>query len=115
MRKYLHSLKEVTRVESVTKSPILNFVTETLDGISYVRCFRKHNEFVEYNFMLINRNISANMWLTGLNNWLSIRLNFLTIVIMSVSVLAAIYFRPSFTPQDHTLYIGLLLNYIINL
>ena len=47
---YLRSIaavKEVSRIESVTKSPLLSFLSETLSGSSTIRAFDKREEFVE--------------------------------------------------------------------
>jgi len=41
----ISAFREVTRIESVSKSPILSFVIETLSGASTIRAFKKQSEF----------------------------------------------------------------------
>ena len=52
--------KEVSRVESVTKSPLLSFLTESISGASTIRAFDKTPDFLAFNYRLLNRNILAN-------------------------------------------------------
>lgn len=50
IRVYISSIaatKEVTRIESVTKSPLLSFLGETISGCSTIRAFNKKEEFIE--------------------------------------------------------------------
>ena len=69
---YLRSIaavKEVSRIESVTKSPLLSFLSETLSGSSTIRAFDKREEFVEQFHTYLNRNILANEWKNGVPFW----------------------------------------------
>ena len=43
----ISAAKEVIRVESVTKSPLLSSLSETISGSSTIRAFNKKEEFVE--------------------------------------------------------------------
>ena len=40
-RKSIHATKEVKRLESVTKSPLLSFLSESLSGTPTIRAFKK--------------------------------------------------------------------------
>jgi len=44
-RKSISATKEVKRVENVTKSPLSNFLSETLSGTSTIRAFKKKDQF----------------------------------------------------------------------
>jgi len=39
--------KEVSRIESVSKSPLLAFLSETISGSSTIRAFSRQKEFIE--------------------------------------------------------------------
>lgn len=45
-RKSIGATKEVARVESVTKSPLLNFLSETLNGSSTIRAYGNRDYFI---------------------------------------------------------------------
>ena len=46
-KRAISAAKEVIRVESVTKSPLLSALSETISGTSTIRAFKKKEEFVE--------------------------------------------------------------------
>lgn len=43
------SYRETTRVESITKSPLLSFLAETCSGASTIRAFGKQKAFIKEN------------------------------------------------------------------
>lgn len=53
------SYKETNRIESITKSPLLNYLGESLSGASTIRAFQKDNDFITKNYELLNRNLLA--------------------------------------------------------
>lgn len=52
----------MTRIESITKSPLLSFLAETGNGASTIRAFKRKEDFIKENNKLLNNNILANMW-----------------------------------------------------
>ena len=56
----INATKEVSRIESVTKSPLLSFLGETLSGTSTIRAFNKKDHFIETFNTFLNNNIVAN-------------------------------------------------------
>jgi len=52
--------KGMCRVESVTDSPLLNLLNESIAGCSTIRAFKKQKEFMTKNNECINKNILAN-------------------------------------------------------
>ncbi|ORZ41094.1 hypothetical protein BCR44DRAFT_56092 [Catenaria anguillulae PL171] len=81
---YLSSSRELKRLESVTRSPILSQFQETSTGTSVVRAFRREMDFVKraHDRMDIHHRPFFALWVA--NRWLSIRLDFLSnIVIMA--------------------------------
>jgi ABC-type multidrug transport system fused ATPase/permease subunit len=52
--------KEVSRVESVTKSPLLAFLSESISGASTIRAFDRVEDFIAQNNIFLNKNILAN-------------------------------------------------------
>lgn len=45
----INAQRETSRIESVTKSPLISFLAETAAGVSTIRTFKKNDEFVARN------------------------------------------------------------------
>lgn len=45
----INAQRETSRIESVTKSPLISFLAETASGVSTIRTFNKNDEFVARN------------------------------------------------------------------
>ena len=104
--------KECTRIESVSKSPMINFINESCNGCSTIRAFRKQDEFIKRNNELLNRNILANQFIAGTWGWFGIRMNLLSILLMTVSTFICMYFRRT---EDDKVLMAMVLSYILQL
>lgn len=49
-KRSISGVKDVTRVESVTKSPLLSFLGETISGASTIRSYDKVDGFIKRNY-----------------------------------------------------------------
>jgi len=56
----LQGYSQCYRLDSVTRSPILSLLQETINGTSVIRAFDMEEDFDAKNTKLINRNILAN-------------------------------------------------------
>ena len=63
-RFYMRTSRELTRLESISRSPMLNHFTETLSGAKFIRVFKQTDYFIVQNQEKINTNMSF---------WLSVR------------------------------------------
>mmetsp|Transcript_5860 Transcript_5860/g.9455 ORF Transcript_5860/g.9455 Transcript_5860/m.9455 type:complete len:222 (-) Transcript_5860:858-1523(-) len=90
--------KETNRVEAITKSPLLNFINESFSGVATIHAFGKQEQFVEKNFELLDKNILANQACVACLCWYSIRMDIVTIALMTVATLVAILYRKSEDP-----------------
>jgi hypothetical protein len=43
------SIKETVRLNSTTRSPLLSFLGETIQGSSTIRAFKRNQEFIKVN------------------------------------------------------------------
>jgi len=101
----------MTRIETVTNSPILSNFGETLYGYTTIRCFNKQRDFIEKNHKLVDDNQNSYFWLESLNIWFSIRLQYISSLMMVVSLAFCIVYRHS---TDATT-AGLMLTYLLTL
>jgi ABC-type multidrug transport system fused ATPase/permease subunit len=58
----IQAFRETSRIESMTKSPLLSFMGETFNGKSTIRAFKKQKDFIKDNNEQLNYNIKANRW-----------------------------------------------------
>jgi len=108
---YIKAYREMTRIETVTNSPILSNFSETLTGNTTIRCFRRESDFIKKNHVLVDDNLIAYFWLQSLNIWFSIRLQFISSFMMMVSLAFCILYKYSADVST----IGTLLIYLLTL
>lgn len=102
--------KEVSRVESVSKSPLLSFLQESISGASTIRAFGRTQDFINVNFKLLNKNILANQWAEAVPLWFSIRVDLLAI--LTLATISTICVMARF--QSDSIMLSLLLTYVLN-
>ena len=105
------SYRECTRIESITRSPLLNLLAESYSGATTIRAFDKQNEFIEKNFELLNKNCLANQILMGTWCWFGIRMNILTVIIMIASTFVCILYRDA----ENKVLLAMVVQYILQL
>jgi ABC-type multidrug transport system fused ATPase/permease subunit len=45
----IQAFREASRIESMTKSPLLSFIGETFNGKSTIRAFKRQKDFIREN------------------------------------------------------------------
>ena len=46
----MNAQREIIRLETVSRSPIISFFAESLSGLSSIRAFNQQTRFLEVNF-----------------------------------------------------------------
>ncbi|CAI2361005.1 unnamed protein product [Moneuplotes crassus] len=111
IRYYIRSFREMTRIESVTNSPILSNFGETITGATTIRCFKNQKKFIKTNYKLVDDNLNSFFWVNSLNIWFSIRLQYISSIMMIVSLGFCIGFKYSSDIET----VGTLLIYLLML
>ena len=62
---YKRASRELTRLESISRSPILNNFKQTLSGVKFVRVFNQVHNFINKNQEIIDTNSRLNYSLYG--------------------------------------------------
>ncbi|KAJ7955107.1 ABC transporter [Quillaja saponaria] len=96
---YLASSRELTRLDSITKAPVIHHFSETIAGVMTIRGFRKQSTFFLENIYRVNANLRMDLHNNGNNEWLGIRLElagtiFLCIATVFMIVLPSNIMRP---------------------
>lgn len=95
---YLESSRELTRLESISRSPIVQHFSETLNGLSTIRAFRYEENFKSQYYSLFNQNTALNFYKTGCSCWVSIMFEVISDIVLACSTLIIIFSRDSIDP-----------------
>lgn len=70
---YLHSSRDLKRLESVERSPLFQQFGETLSGVTTIRAYSDERRFVRDNLARINKQSRPFIYLWAANRWLAFR------------------------------------------
>lgn len=111
-RYYLATSRELKRIDSVTRSPIFAWFSETLAGLSTIHAFHQQSIFLIGNQRRIDHNQLCYLPSISVNRWLAVRLEFVGALIIfvaaSLAVLALV------TRGVDAGIVGLVLSYALN-
>ena len=110
-RYYIATSREVKRWDSVLRSPIYSFFTETLDGASTIRAYAVEDRFIATNQSQLDKNLEAYYLSIAANRWLAVRLEF----IGNFLVFAAALFVATRKGQIDPSLAGLALSYALGI
>ena len=111
MRYYLNCSREISRLESISRSPLLNSVNETVFGALTIRAFKLNNYFIDDFRKKADNFLKTRIFLVGIMNWYTLMLDFLSYMFIIFLILFSIFFRFDFEPAT----IGILLNYCVQI
>lgn len=108
---YMKTSRELTRLESISRSPILNHFKETLAGSKFIRAFGQTDHFIRINQTKIDVNTRINYAVYGCQQWAKLYLGILSGVLLCSLFITAIILRDSISVGI----IGLSLTYMMQL
>lgn len=110
LNKYFRkSVRELKRLDGVTRSPIFTHLTATIQGLSTLHAFDKMAEFNETFKGLVDNNTLPFFMYFASNRWLSVRLDLITIIITVVTALLVVLTKGTLPAA----FAGLALSYAI--
>ncbi|XP_027117398.2 ABC transporter C family member 4 [Coffea arabica] len=109
---YLATSRELTRLDSITKAPVIHHFSESISGITTIRCFRKQERFCQENVNRVNSNLRMDFHNYGCNEWLGFRLELMGIFILCISALFMIVLPSTIIKPEN---VGLSLSYGLSL
>ncbi|KAH7366157.1 hypothetical protein KP509_18G065700 [Ceratopteris richardii] len=109
---YITSSREITRLDSITKAPLIYHFSETVAGVETVRCFRKEESFSRQNLSHTNRNMKMDFHNNTANEWLGLRLETMGTAILCATAFLLVVL-PSNLVKPET--VGLALSYALSL
>lgn len=106
---YLRTLRQLKRLEGVTRSPVVNTFGETLDGLSSIRSYNAEKVFID-RFLAevdLTQNCSFSLLISKL--WMISRLDLIGSTLMLTTAFLIVGWRHTISPGTA----GLLMSYII--
>ncbi|KAK3997512.1 ATP-dependent bile acid permease [Cladorrhinum sp. PSN332] len=74
---YLHSSRDLKRLESLERSPLFQQFGETLSGVTTIRAYGDERRFIRDNLSRINKQLRPFIYLWAANRWLAFRTDIL--------------------------------------
>lgn len=109
---YLASSRELTRLDSITKAPVIVHFSESIAGVMTIRSFGKQGIFSVENVKRVNSNLRMDFHNNGSNEWLGFRLELLGSLILCLSTMFMILLPSSIIKPEN---VGLSLSYGLSL
>ncbi|CAG2165517.1 unnamed protein product [Oppiella nova] len=110
-RLYIASSRQIKRIDSTSRSPIISHFSESNAGTSTIRAYGATKQFIAKSNRLIDKNNSCHYASICGNSWLTIRLDFLGNCIVLLTAVFAIAFRDTVSPGMA----GLTITYALNI
>ncbi|KAG0273311.1 hypothetical protein BGZ95_010872 [Linnemannia exigua] len=96
---YIRTSSMLRRLDSVTKSPMYQHFTESLNGLSSIRAMDLKDRFIDENAKRTDKSATASYASWMINRWLNVRLEALTASACFVAALLAVLNKDSITPS----------------
>jgi ABC-type multidrug transport system fused ATPase/permease subunit len=90
---FIKTSRELTRLDSVSRSPIYALFSETLDGLTTIRAYGDEERLSNKSNSLLDKNQQAYFLNFSANCWLGIRLELAGTMIITFTALAAVLSR----------------------
>ncbi|KAK8509837.1 hypothetical protein V6N12_001909 [Hibiscus sabdariffa] len=109
---YLSTSRELTRLDSITKAPVIHHFSESISGVMTIRAFRKEDRFCQENVNRVNSSLRMDFHNFGSNEWLGFRLEFMGSIVLCLSTMFMIFLPSSIVKPEN---VGLSLSYGLSL
>lgn len=110
---YRYASRDSQRLEAVTKTPVFTRISEVLSGLDTVRAYGYQEYLVGIGEVAINQNQACNLLKVQVGQWLSLRLEVLSVVITTVC--AVIPLLPFNVQKSQAAFVGVTLTYSLEL
>ncbi|KAL2345413.1 hypothetical protein Fmac_006698 [Flemingia macrophylla] len=109
---YLASSRELTRMDSITKAPVIHYFSESIAGVMTIRAFKNQKKFWEENLKRVNANLRMDFHNYSSNEWLGVRLELLGSFVFCISSMFMIILPSNIIKPEN---VGMTLSYGMSL
>lgn len=111
-RFYIASSRELTRLDQITKAPVIHHFSESIAGVVTIRCFKKQEIFSQVNIDRVNANLRMDFHNNASNEWLGYRLEMIGTTVLCASALLLVSLPSNIIKPE---LVGLSLSYGLSL
>ena len=108
-RFYLGGSRALSRMEAISRSPILNIVSETISGASSIRAYEKYIYYLDRYYYKINECLKFNICLKGITNWLQEIFNLISLLYIIYLMIRVIIYENEISSQE----VSIIFNYSV--
>jgi len=108
-RYFMHANRDLTRLQAISKSPVSQIFSETLNGITSLRIFSRGDEIKKDYQKAMNTHFSNEITLLAVSSWFTIRIDMMGLIV----IIPGFYFAISNTV--HTGLVAVMLKYVLDL
>lgn len=95
---YIKTSRELTRVDAVTKAPVIHHFSETIAGLMTIRCFKQQAHFAQVNMQRVDTNLSMDFHNNGANEWVGFRFEVTGMTILCITTVFLVIIPRSLLP-----------------
>uniref|UniRef100_A0A8D9AUF0 ATP-binding cassette sub-family C member 8 n=7 Tax=Cacopsylla melanoneura TaxID=428564 RepID=A0A8D9AUF0_9HEMI len=110
---YTCSLRELQRLDSIARAPILSHYSETDTGLETIRAFKQQETFTNVFFHKLDCHTNVFYIINAGNRWLGIALDYLGAVVVFIAILVSLVSSTVFPHLVTPPLIGLAINYTL--
>ncbi|XP_055339689.1 multidrug resistance-associated protein 1-like isoform X2 [Paramacrobiotus metropolitanus] len=92
-RLYVTTTRQINRLESLSRAPVLSHMQESMAGIGVIRAAGQIDRFIHENESLVDKNMQAVYVEIIVSRWIAVRLEFLGIIVTFLVALLAVVGR----------------------
>ena len=107
VRVFNRSVRQLKRMDGVTRSPLYSHLTATVQGLSTLHAYNKMADFNAVFKEYLDLNTRPLFLFFCSNRWLAVRLDMLTVGIVSIAALMVVLIKGTLPPA----FLGLVLTY----
>jgi ABC-type multidrug transport system fused ATPase/permease subunit len=111
LRFYISASRDLSRLEGIVRSPLLNQLSETINGSVTIRAYQHEDQFIKTFCSKSNEFFKVRIFMNGVSNWFNLVLDFFTIIFFMFFILTSIILQDYFQAAS----IGIVLSYSIQL
>lgn len=91
-RYYMYALRELTRLQAISQSPVVQIFQETLAGVTNIRVFEKETATTQAYWHAIDENYKNQIMLQAVRSWFGIRVELLSLLIIIPGFFFSLWF-----------------------
>lgn len=92
------SMRDLKRLENMSRSPVFSFITATTQGLNTIRAFNKEQEFILKFQELLDQSCTYEYFRNLASRWLAIRFDVLSLLSTCIVLLFVICFKDNLSP-----------------